>query len=97
MMDLTPLHSPLVRFALNVQGICTVDWDGAPRGACKKCLVGVEWDKLRQRLGTDLVAGKRSLRPVIVMNDWKTHELLATVLRIISEVCANSAHCCSDS
>ena len=54
--------------------------------ACKPCLVGKEWDDLRETIGTQYVKGHRKLVPSIANSDWPSHIMMSAMFRIIAEV-----------
>jgi len=67
------------------EGICTIDDSGVRSEACKPCLVGAEWDQLREELGTAFVHGRRTTRLNIGLPNWNSATLLASAFRIIAE------------
>ena len=69
-----------------IQGICAIGSTGRRSSACRQCLVGPQWDSLRQTLGTELVRGKRGEPVTIAMPNWTSGTLLASLFRILAEV-----------
>ena len=61
--------------------MCLVDGDGVEHGYCRRCLVGPEWDALRQELGTAHV--RRDTVPVLAAGNWPSSTMMATAFRIL--------------
>jgi len=47
------------------------------------CLVGPQYDAIREQIGYDLVAGNRSFVPTLEIHDWTAHAIQTTMFRIL--------------
>mmetsp|Transcript_4613 Transcript_4613/g.11178 ORF Transcript_4613/g.11178 Transcript_4613/m.11178 type:complete len:327 (-) Transcript_4613:1144-2124(-) len=67
------------------EGVC-LNPEGGPRSpACTECLVGEEWDSLRDKFHTSHLRKIRQQPLLLAMNNWRSHQLITTAMRIISE------------
>ncbi len=66
--------------------MCLSDGEGNENGSCEPCLVGEEWDALREELGTELVRGTRKSVPTIKHPQWLSGTLSGTVIHILLKV-----------